>query len=97
MAEQPPRYDAGYQGNCVACHYWEPFQFAPDKKPLTGFCKRFPPGSHLVVFRQGEGKAEFEIEAGWPETSNEDWCGEFLRDYPPLIQLPPVPSPSKSP
>jgi hypothetical protein len=51
-----------------------------------GFCRRAPPLPDFIVrwsvLQRGGNPSEEFVWAVWPETSEEDWCGEWQAEEP---------------
>lgn len=83
-----PRMTATWNGLCRGCRWWQcdiPEQYK------FGFCHRLPPTTtkHVTVkgARFGNDGGEVSIidtnNPAWPNTSEDDWCGEWAgRDTP---------------
>lgn len=81
---------------CETCPFWENETFDDDSS--YGQCQRFPPVAPTTNLQQKESIAALGSEGYWkgcfPETSNDDWCGEHpiikimveRGDFPPLKQ-----------
>lgn len=55
---------------CLTCRFWDSHAHTN----TSGTCRRMPPGGgHWRPSREGE---QSWIEANWPDTSFDEWCGE---------------------
>ncbi len=68
---------------CATCRFWLAVRQVYDgNAEVFGVCRRYPPGglSTYVLQMLALGRAA-ELtpvsEAHWPNTSEEDWCGEY--------------------
>lgn len=56
--------------SCATCRWWDTL----NSLGHSGICRRMPPnGGHWRPTREAE---QNWIGANWPETINDDWCGE---------------------
>lgn len=67
-----------YDKHCYTCKYWD--QYTENEHDGgefigydRGFCKRYPPT--LMGFDKFK-----QPEFGVPDTIEDDWCGEYVRD-----------------
>lgn len=58
---------------CKNCLYWRRFDSSPSM-PNMGFCERYPP--RVLAMSNG---ANDDPITYWPETAEDDRCGEFKR------------------
>ena len=75
-----------HKSACCACAFWVPYDdpsvSPPDRiiPKWTGECRRFSPTfPSESLLKEGGGLLE-PGEGVWPETSWNEWCGEFARD-----------------
>lgn len=54
---------------CRECRYWE----QEDQLKDTGFCRRYAPRSQNI----NPVDVGSSIDALWPRTNGNDWCGEY--------------------
>jgi hypothetical protein len=57
---------------CALCQFWH--EMVGDE---TGQCRRYAPRPAMFAALPNTG-GEGEVEAVWPQTNAEDWCGEFV-------------------
>ncbi len=55
---------------CGSCRYWKP----PTGGEQVGQCRRLPP--QAIVFRVED---QVQFVSRFPDTRQEDWCGDFQR------------------
>jgi hypothetical protein len=65
MADFPP-VEEDFTGKCLQCRFWEPNLY--DRR---GLCRISPP----QTFKDKDGN----MQSGWPETKDKDWCGQFVQ------------------
>jgi hypothetical protein len=63
---------------CQDCRFWEEHE----PEDWIGICRRHAPTA-LTRITTDDGKLPLEVEARWPMTTNEDWCGDFSPTVPP--------------
>ena len=61
---------------CGNCRFWKAFTSGTE-----GYCRRYAPRPTLKPNRDEDGVA-VEQPAWWPDTSIDDWCGEWQASPP---------------
>ena len=59
---------------CKICKWWDQVGYHKGLVGNFGFCRRFPP-AHKTITEKIE-----QNRGNWPETFEDDWCGEFLEE-----------------
>ena len=70
------KYPDHMKPKCENCKYWA----GHSEESSKGFCVLNPPVPAVVVYQSGcgiDGYVESDITSAWPETSNDDWCGQW--------------------
>ena len=66
---------------CRLCGFWMRKESGP-----YGSCRRYAPRAYVIAVKR-DGETRMEGETIFPETCNDDWCGEFVS----TITAPPTP------
>lgn len=71
-------------GRCENCHFWDKEGRTDDPEITIGTCHRNAPVPILWRTPLREAGDSCRYDVFWPQTVNEDWCGEFQpRSDPP--------------
>jgi hypothetical protein len=62
---------------CKNCRFWR--KSLNEKTPSVGECRRYAPSPRsLLLPREGpEEGVQSDLDAHWPVTWDDEWCGEF--------------------
>ena len=79
---------------CGKCRWWrrDDDSHDDDELPPFGACHRLPPTFNLKAMKAlddldvRDTAPEFWCNGWWPNTSSEDWCGEFRPIFDPPCQ-----------
>lgn len=64
--------------SCETCRFWEAWECYEDS-PITGDCRRYAPRPY-----RRDGRSSIDM-TNWPNTSHDDWCGEWVGTSPPNL------------
>jgi hypothetical protein len=82
----PREPEEGESPACLTCRFYEPPQAA-----LYSQCRRRAPVVVVKRLVEPDGAYKDDAESEWPNTSAEEWCGEWeaFRPYPRPARLVP--------
>lgn len=66
--------DFGDFCQCHRCRFWDVIMVE------SGYCRRYAPRGVVEVSIDDDGDDETPVQAVWPVTRHDDWCGEFVTD-----------------